>query len=112
MTVETTRTTIARRLRELLVGERTEEAEKEAEQLLEAYDVVEEPKKPPRRPEPTAAERAAAERAEEDAKWRRLIGGGGMSTRIWSPGGRDYEPAWTQQNEAKTYLRNRSPWRD
>jgi hypothetical protein len=73
------------------MGERTEGAQEEAAALLEAYDVVEEPKRPPRRAEPTAAERAAAERAEEDRRWRRVISmrrGSGGSAVIWDPGRR------------------------
>ena len=109
-------TTMARlraELRRLVAGERTEEATEEAARLVAEYNAAQARK---RRPEPAAEEVAAAKRREEDRRWAKTLamigrGGGAMSTPIWSPGGRDHEPAWTRQNEAKTYARRQSPWR-
>ena len=99
-------------LRRLVAGERTPEAVEEAARLVEEYRAVQ---ARPRRSAPSAAEVAAAERAEERAKWARTLarigrGGGAASTVIWSPGGREREPAAVRENERRTYARKSSPW--
>lgn len=109
-------TTMARlraELRRLVAGERTPEAAEEAARLVAEYRREE---ARARRPAPSAAEVAAAERREENRRWQRTLakigrGGGAMSTVVWSPGGREGEPASVRENEQKTYLRRASPWR-
>ena len=109
----TTRTRALARLRELLAGPRTTVAAEEARRLVEEVrqdrpvPAAEVQVRPRRRREPGPES--------EEARWRRVIamrhGGGGMSRVIWpGGGGRDGEPVWTAQNEAKTYLRRSSPW--
>jgi hypothetical protein len=69
---------IRARLRELLAGERTEEAVAEAERLLVELGGGE--KRPP-----AGRARPVVEDGEA-AKWRRLVSGSPMSRRIWAPG--------------------------
>lgn len=103
------RAEILAKLRDLLLGDRTEAAAEQAERLLDELEAD-------RR---AAVKRPAAgvvEADDEAAKWRRTLarigrGGGAMSARIWNPGvGREREPASVRENERKTYARKSSPW--
>lgn len=74
-----TRAEILAKLRDLLLGERTEDARVEAERLL--VELGDDQKSPP-----TGRAWVVDEDAVERAKWARLVRRGGMSQRVWYPG--------------------------
>jgi hypothetical protein len=74
-----TRAELVAKLRSLLAGERTEAATAEAAELLAELEAGQ--KRPPTpRPQPVDPD------VEERRGWVRLVGRGGMSQRVWSPG--------------------------
>jgi hypothetical protein len=102
------RAEIRAKLRDLLLGERTEAAAEQAERLLDELEAD-------RRAAVKRPAAAAVEVDDEAAKWARTLarigrGGGAMSARIWNPGGREREPAAVRENERRTYARKSSPW--
>lgn len=94
------------KLRDLLLGERTEAAAEQAERLLNELEAD-------RR---AAVKRPAAAAVEDEAaRWQRTLrrigrGGGAATTVIYRPGGREREPASVRENERRTYARKSSPW--
>jgi hypothetical protein len=87
---------IRKRLRDLLAGERTEEAAEEAERLLAELGDGE--KRPPTPAAPVDEE------AEERRRWARLVRRGGMSQVVWHPG--------RPSGDSKALVRDSfNPWR-